>query len=151
MRSKTTNLLLIISLVFNLAVLTVFVYHIIGKPDFMLRHDFPPPRRELFREHLEEIRADHIAYMKAKRDFFVALQKEAPDFEELEKRLETTIEMQLLMEKKLGKRLIEMRRNLSAEEYREFIHKDRFSPRLDFKPGRANRPAKARKQMEEAK
>lgn len=151
MRRKTTNLLLIISLLFNLAVLTVFVFHLFRVPNSMMRAHFPPPRREQFREHLDEIRADHIAYVKAKRDFFAALQVENPDFEELENRLETTIEMQLLMEKKLGKRLIEMRRSLSAEEYREFICKDRFSPRFNFKPGRADRSARPRKQMEEIK
>ncbi|MFO7897023.1 MAG: hypothetical protein R6U84_08830 [Candidatus Cloacimonadales bacterium] len=151
MSSKTTKILLIISLVFNLAVLTVFAYHLLRERDFMSRADFPVPHREQIRESLDEVRADHLAYMRAKRDFFAALQAEDPDFEELEKRLETTIERQLVMEKKLGRRMIEMRRELSAEEYRNFIRNDRFSPRFKSNPGRAHRPTRPKKTLEESK
>lgn len=149
MRSRTTKLLLIVSLVFNLAVLTVFSYHMLNYRNFVTRTDFPPHKRELIRENLAEIRDNHIAYMEAKQDFFAALQVEQPDFSELEEKLETTIAMQLEMEEKLGRRLIEMRRELSAEEYRNFIRNDRFSPRFKSNPGHGNRPGKPRRHMEE--
>lgn len=142
MTRKTTNILLLISLVFNLAVISMFTITFIRmremRPRLRSGEKFPS---EKVRNHLKEMKPIHQDYSEAKQAFFKVLRSDELDLEKAEKMLEITVQKQIVMEQKLGERLIELRKELSAEEFRKLASRQRFEPRP---PGPNERPRKNR-------
>lgn len=127
MTRKTTNILLLISLAFNLAVISMFTVNLFRMREFGARKPFSAKLpHEQVRKHFKEMKPIHQDYIKSKRSFFKVLRSEKLDLEKAEEMLETTIQKQILMEKQLGKRLIELRKELSAEEFRKLASRKRF-------------------------
>jgi len=138
MTRKTTNLLLLISLVFNLAVVSMFTFHF-----FRMREFRPPmPRRgdtphAKIRKQMKEVKPLHQSYIKAKMDFFKELRSDELDLKKAQEKLDITVQKQILMEKKLGEDLVELRQELTAEEFRKLGSRMRFEPKY---PSPENRP-----------
>ena len=145
MTRKTTNILLLISLVFNFAVMIVFISHLVELRNMRIPLPHPPgPRAGLLERHFNDVRPEHRRYMRLKQDFMRTMFEEDFDDQELEKKLDKIIVAQMEMERKLGERLILVRKELSAEEFRRCIRRDRFSPKRDQQNN-------LRKRMEERK
>lgn len=147
MTRQTTSILLIVSLVFNIAVLAVFVLHLVEGRRMM--HQGPPPmpeeRREMMKEHFNEVRPLQKEFQKSRKDFFEELSKEEFNQILVLEKMEISINNQIAMERKLGERVIKMRENLSAEEFRKTIFNNQFAPKFNEKVRQNRRVKETRK------
>ena len=123
---KFLMILLAISLVFNIAFISVFIYRtVVERPHFA-----PPPKPELknypelkesILEKKREIQPLYREFMQSKRDFMECLREPIFDEDKLKEKLDRTVKKQKNMEQELGKRLIELRKDMTPEEARIFF------------------------------
>ncbi len=158
MNKRWLIILLLISFAFNLAIVGSFIYikctfgnrmcppppppHLIqGSPDF--------PKNEIWErlpidDSMHELRKQ---FMESKRDLMIELAKDPIDEKEINSILENSLINQSALERKLGERLLMLRKTMTAaEEAREFFGKraemnhkrpyDRFDKRPDPKQKR---------------
>lgn len=140
MTRKTTNILLLVSLVFNLAVVSMFTYNF-----FRMREFGPPMPREgdipyeKIQRQLKNVKPIHQSYIKAKMDFFKELRSDELNLKKAHEKLDITVQKQILMEKKLGEGLIELRQELTAKEFRKLASRKRFEPKFPSSENRLRR------------
>lgn len=116
MKSKLLLLALIISLAFNAAFFSGYIYNLITirsesekphqhQPRFM----FPPDiRREAAKQRRE--------FIHSRKEFLAEFHKEEFDSEKAEKKLDILLDKQISMERYMGRRMIELRNELGYEE-----------------------------------
>lgn len=127
MSKKTTIIILIISLAFNLAFVGTFLLHrMILRPGInnpmMEKPKLPIHCREDFRKLRKEVDEKHRDYLEARRRFVLSLIEEDLDEDQLLKKLDTAIEKQTLAEKEIGLSFIKLRKKMSPEEAKSFFH-----------------------------
>lgn len=142
MKQRTMNILIFISLAFNIAFVGSYFYHTIrfgGHRGPMMDHPEPPPRfREKFRSVMENIKPERQEFMEASKDFFIYLTGEEFEEAEAEKQLDKMISKQMEMERKIGQGIISIHSEMSKEELKAAKHF--FDNRRDrFKKGRFDR------------
>jgi len=145
MKQRTMNILIIISMAFNIAFVGSFFYHKIRFGRHMgpgMDHPEPPPRfREKFRSVMENIKPERQEFMEASKDFFIYLTGEEFEEAEAEIQLDKMISKQMEMERKIGQGIISIHSEMSEEELKAARHFfDNRSVR--FKKGRFDRPNK---------
>ena len=123
---KFLMILLAISLVFNIAFISVFIYRtVIERPHFA-----PPPKpnlkkypelRERILEKKRQIQPLYREFMQSKRDFMKCLREPTFDENKLKNKLDRTVKEQNKMERELGKKLIELRKDMTPAEARIFF------------------------------
>lgn len=143
MSKKLSNILLLVSLAFNLAVVAAFIYMTVRGPHHHHRTR-PRPDTESYRHRdrdstwadSDSIRALRTTFRETKHEFMTELAKEPINEPALNTILERSLSEQSLLERELGKRLIERRKEMSPEEAEEFFNRRaerlrRFSERID--------------------
>ncbi|MBW6515538.1 MAG: hypothetical protein K0B81_02845 [Candidatus Cloacimonetes bacterium] len=126
MNSKWKDIILFCSLLFNVILAGFILYHVIARP--LPRQITPriPINREHLREKHREINLRRTEFFEYKQRFMEALA--APDFNESEMSilLDELLEKQNEMEHAICTNLIEIRKNMNAEQaerfFREFPH-----------------------------
>jgi hypothetical protein len=125
MQKRSVQILLIVSLAFNLAfigfgTLRYFKVQRFSDPRVRFRHA-PQVIKEHFREHREIIDPirDEIDIIRGQ--FIAELKK--PDFDEdrLQEKLDQYLSKQAELERIMGNNFIEIRKNLTAEQVEEFF------------------------------
>ena len=141
MLKRTLIILFIISMVFNIAFVSTFIYHrIMMRPRFPehLPPEHPQPHPPEFIEKIEEGKKKIIPlrmeFQESKKVFIEALKSDNFNKEELIKILEKTIENQVKMEKELGIRLIELRKEMNPEQAKKFFSRKQFQPLEEQQP-----------------
>lgn len=143
MKQRTMNILIIISMAFNIAFVGSFFYHKIrfgGHPGPMMDHPEPPPRfREKFRSVMENVKPERQEFMEASKDFFIYLTEEEFKEAEAEMQLDKMISKQMEMEKKIGQGIIAIHSEMTDEELkaaRQFFdnRRDNFNKRKFDRP-----------------
>lgn len=131
MSKRSTSILLIISLAFNLAVLGGFIFRQIWRPITPQLKDFQAERAqrriELDRSdpalrpptESEETRELRKAFRQTKEDFMTQLANEPVNEEKLKESLEQSLSQQVELERSLGESLILRRKEMSPEEAQE--------------------------------
>jgi len=118
--------LIIVSLAFNFAFLGGFIYHrwLQRRPPAPLR-EFKDTRRAELREKMSKFFEANKPYMleyhESRRLFIESLSKENMDLEASQRLLETAIERQMDMERRIGEHFIEMRKEMTAQEAEQFF------------------------------
>ena len=125
MSFKTLKILLVISLIFNIAFIGNYLYHRyviypkhIHNNFFMMRGE----RMKHFREMRRRFTRQRLNYLRERREFLRMLQSPEYTSEQLRAKLNETIEKEMKMERKIGEDFIEMRKNMSSEEARRFFN-----------------------------
>ncbi|MDP8204021.1 MAG: hypothetical protein P9L95_05765 [Candidatus Tenebribacter mawsonii] len=129
MSKKTILILLIISLAFNFAFFGTFLMHRVIRPPMLHEQVQGRPRlpkhcRDDFRELRKEMDEKHREYFKARREFILSLMEEDLNEKQLLERLNIAIEKQTTMEKEIGLSFVKLRKSMTAEEAKQFFHKD---------------------------
>ena len=124
MKRKLVFSLLLISLAFNVAFISVFVYHRLVVRRMMPPMGGPPPP-EHFQKHMQHLKPLNEDFHKQKQDFLRFLVSEDFDEDEAIRKLEETNSKQMVMEREMGIKLIEMRMKMTPEEAVKFF-KNRF-------------------------
>lgn len=137
MSKKLLYILLLISLAFNLAFLGSFFYFRATHP--RPPRDFPPPgmpgpegRGRFPFEESDSTRALRGVFMETKQELMQELAKDTIDESSINNIIQRSLQAQATLEANLGKRLIELRKKMSAEEAKEFFS-DRFKRMDDHK------------------
>jgi len=129
MNNKTVSILVIISLIFNLVLLSLFLYYrFVTKPILGNIHPPPhyPPRFENFvAESKNEIEPLRKNFEAEKRKFIQLLAADSIKTGMLIAQLEITLKKQLEMEQILGNKMIEIRQEMTDEEARAFFLRER--------------------------
>lgn len=147
MRQRTINILVFISLAFNLAFVGMFLYHRIhferGRPPFSDRHAAPPFFKDNFRDVMKECEAERREFHQASRKFFIMLTSDDMDDEILRTQLDSVLTSQFKFQQKMGEGMIQTHHKLSPkqlEEAREFLKKRKKGMKKDnFKSERERR------------
>jgi len=134
MKQKTMNILIFISLAFNIAFVGSFFYHTIrfrGHRGAMMEHPAPPRFRAKFKDLMDEVNPERQEFMDASRVFFMMLTSEEFEEEKAFEQLNEMIHKQMEMERKIGKGIISFQSEMSKEELhdaRQFFNnrRDRF-------------------------
>lgn len=146
MSKKLVNILLLVSLAFNLAVVGAFVFMTLRMPP---RHRMMQPgaHREDFRPHRplrngswadsDSIRALRTKFRQTKEEFMTELGKDPIDAAKLELILQRSLIEQSNLERELGRRLIERRKTMTADEAEDFF--ERRAERIRRRSERINR------------
>ena len=129
MKRKVINILLLLSLIFNLAVFSMFAIHFYRmRQEFGQMHcEYQPEMRERFRK----IQPKHREYLKARSDLFDYLRSEDFNVNTAYKKLDLIIRRQMIMERELGKELINLRKEMSLEDFIKITEKNRFHPNYE--------------------
>ncbi len=135
MLKRTLIILFIISMAFNIAFVSTFLYHRVrmrpGFPEHFPPDHQPPPHPE-FMERVEEnkemILPLRMEFQKSREELIAALMSEDFNEDELIKMVEKTLEDQIKMEKELGMRLIELRKQMTPEQAENFFSRRHFQP-----------------------
>jgi hypothetical protein len=136
MSKHWTSILLLVSLAFNLAVLGGFIYMHVHHPPHVAPGDRPPgPHRESgpFHERWKGMESDSIralrdAFMESKKELMQELAKDPLDEQAINRIITRSITAQSTLERELGAKLVEMRKQMSAEEAKECFSR-RFEDR----------------------
>lgn len=130
MSKKLSNILLLVSLAFNLAVVAAFIYLTVRGPNHHHRNRPRPDteshhRRDRDRSWADSdsIRTLRTTFRETKHEFMTELAKEPINEPALNTILERSLSEQSLLERELGKRLIERRKEMSSEEAKEFFNR----------------------------
>ena len=143
MKQKSMNILIIISMAFNIAFVGSFFYHKIkfgGHPGPMMDHPEPPPRfRDKFKNVMEEVRPEQKEFMEASKEFFIMLTSDEFEDKKAIKLMDEMIAKQMEMERKIGKGTISMLSEMNPEELKAARHffdnrRDRFNKRKFDRP-----------------
>ncbi len=146
MTRKTTNILLLMSLIFNLAVFLMFAVHIYKERQFF-RAMSPVYHPEL-RARLRKVQPMHQEYLRARADLFHFLRSEDFNIDTAHKKLDLIIKKQMRMERELGEELINLRQDMSLEDFNKMTQKDRFHPnheRIEKRQRKFKKPNGGRK------
>ena len=124
MSNRTLGILVIISLSFNLAFLSMFFFHLLRGPlPPGIGHDFkiPPRFRDYFIDSREDIKPLRHDFENSRKDFMIALSD--PEFDEnrLLDMLDLAVDRQMIMEKELGIKLIQLRKQMTPNEAEKFF------------------------------
>lgn len=116
MKNRILNLILIISLAFNLAFMGMFIWHRINDPHKKMRKDFQKMRKHMQPE-MEELKLLRDDF-KIERDKFMDFLR-SDDFEETkaDSILGNMLDKQMDMEEKFGQKLIEIRKNGTLPDF----------------------------------
>lgn len=146
-------ILLFISLAFNLAVMSMFIYAtIFHRPPFCppgarppmemarpnhMRHNKDRGKLPFALEDKEEIRELRTEFMQKRKDFMQIIKSENYDEKQALAAMEASLKAQEVLERKLGTSLIELRNKMSAKEadefFEEWMHKFKRRPDFDDK------------------
>lgn len=134
MTNRTLLIILVISLAFNLAFVLSYLYHITFENKTKEQHFRPPvwekpELREYTSRHKEQIISNRREFLEKRRAFLQQLQSEDFDRQSAEAQLDKLIAKQMQMEREMGKRLIEIRTQMSAEEAKTFF----LAPHLRYR------------------
>ena len=152
MQKRNVQILLIVSLAFNLAFIGFGTFRYLrirrySDPRVLFRHA-PQEIKDHFREHREIIDPirDEIELIRAQ--FINELKK--PDFNEehLQEKLDQYLTKQAELERIMGNNFIEIRKKLTAEQVEEFF--SRFPKMKPPKPLRERHPHSFREKHEKA-
>lgn len=144
MKKHLYKYLLIISLLFNLAFISIFVFRSVQMRRF---NPFPPPPKEgKMNPHFKDIfrtdlRKERIENFKLRKDFFELLSVETPDYVKANIVADSLISSQHYIETKVTRNFIESRKKMTKEEAKEFfntlgMHADRSCMRIKEKDHR---------------
>lgn len=126
MKQKTINILVFISLAFNIAFIGSYFYHTClfsGRPRPMMGHPMPPPMfKDKFAKVMQNVRPEQQEFMQASHLFFQMITNPEIGEEEVTLQLEKVIAKQMQMEKKIGSGIISIRQEMTAEELQEAGH-----------------------------
>lgn len=145
MKQRTMNILIIISMAFNIAFVGSFFYHKIkfGRgPGPRMDHPEPPPRfREKFKNTMEDARPEQKEFMDASKEFFKMLTSEEFEEGKATELMSVMIDKQMAMERKIGEGLISMHSEMTPEELktaRNFVNnrRDNFNKRKFDRPNK---------------
>lgn len=143
MKQRSMNILIIISMAFNIAFVGSFFYHKIkfgGPPGPRMDLPEPPPRfREKFKNVMENIKPERKEFMEASKDFFIYLTGDEFEEAEAEVQLDKMISKQMAMEKKIGQGIIAIHSEMTDEELKAARHffdnrRDNFNKRKFDRP-----------------
>lgn len=127
MLGKTLKVLLLISLVFNIAFVSEYLYHrFIKKPPVPPRLEKYPKLKEAIQHHRELIKPKREEFFHIRREFIKYLMQKDFNEEEAKRILDDTLKKQIQLEKMMGKHLIELRKNLDYEKARNFFRRHCF-------------------------
>jgi hypothetical protein len=129
---RTYKILLIISIVFNVAFIGGYIYQRVYRPLVPSSNEMPPHFREHFAKHRADIMSLRQEYMNCRHQFMLELAKPNVTRQQLEKKLEETLEKQKRMEHQVGFSLIKMRMNMSEQQAQNFFenrHRSHRKPR----------------------
>jgi len=131
MKRKIIFSLLLISLAFNVAFISVFVYHrlVVRR---MMTHIGPPPEhcREGFKENMLHLRPLKQNFHKQKEAFLRDLIKKDFVKDEALRKLDETLKQQMFMEREIGERMIKLRSEMTHEEAVKFFKSRAFKQNL---------------------
>lgn len=149
MKRRTTHILLFISLAFNIAFLGGGVYRFSQIRRFKPMHERVNNEKvREFMQHRKDTggRLMH-GFHAAKDDLMKALTKPEINEPELNKLIEIVIEKQNLMEREIGEAMIDLRKELSAEEAEQVFSRFRewMQPPDHFKQDEKGHREKFRK------
>jgi len=128
------NILLVISVLFNLAFMGMFLWHRTHAPMGGNRPEFPRIREKL-QEHQGEMEDLRKGFMDERKSFMDFLKGDDFNEAEADSMLQIMLDKQIEMEEAFGKKLIEMKKN------GEFRHEEFPEPPHE----RRNRPKRSRK------
>jgi len=125
MSKKLLYILLLISLAFNISFLSMFAYHRIvmrkihrmNQPGIPPDHEFQPN----FRKIMEDLKPIQDEFHKIRHDFIIDLSRKEFNEENAKKLLDEAIQKQLEMEREIGIRFINIRKNMSDEKAKRFF------------------------------
>lgn len=145
MSKRSVVIILIISLVFNLAFIGTFLRHRVLMPKDrpgpeMGRPKLPIHVRKDFREIRQKMGDKHKEYFQARREFILSLLEEKPDEEQILKKLDEAIKKQTKVEREIGLSFMELRKKMSSEEARNFFKKDIRQPEKVKKMKQVRKP-----------
>jgi hypothetical protein len=130
MKKQILHFLVVISLVFNLAFIGMFLWHRTHAPIGVGRPEFPHIREKL-QEHHDEMEGLRKGFMDQRKSFMEFLKGD--DFNEAtaDSMLQSMLKKQLEMEEAFGKKLIEMKKNgeFRDERFPEPPHERRNRPK----------------------
>jgi hypothetical protein len=123
------KILLLVSLAFNLAVLGGFIFMHLHHPPHGWPGDRPPePPREFgpFHERWKGMESDSIRtlrdnFMDAKKDLMQELAKDPINEQAVNEIITRSITAQSTLERELAAKLVAMRKQMSADEAKEFF------------------------------
>ncbi|MCD4817260.1 MAG: hypothetical protein K8S23_01040 [Candidatus Cloacimonetes bacterium] len=139
MSKKSLYIIVLISLAFNISFFGMFAYHRFIIRDFHHRNVPRRPHnleaRDKFREIMEDIKPMQMEFHKIRQDFIMYLSSNDFDEETAFKILDGTLHKQIDMEREIGIRFINLRKEMKNEQAGIF-----------FKnlPGPKNRPFRER-------
>lgn len=109
MKREVLHLLLVISLAFNVAFIGMFVWHQINKPERDERPEMRPLREE-FKKESGELKKARNDFMEERKNFWDYLHSEEYTEAGADSLLEEMLQQQILMERMLGNKLIELKK-----------------------------------------
>ncbi|HOD17238.1 MAG TPA: hypothetical protein PKJ14_01145 [Candidatus Cloacimonadota bacterium] len=132
MSKRWMEILLIVSLAFNLAVLGMFIYSTVFH-----KSSCPPPEPQWraenhpFQSHRfdpdsvlqnkEEIRQLRQAFQESRQAFMATLAKSELNLQEAKQAMEKSLQAQEKLERRLGESLIQVRTKMTADEAKRFF------------------------------
>ena len=125
MKKRNFKIVLIISLAFNIAFISLGTFRFMQMRNFMKRehfiHQIPQNLKDRFEHHRDEMGSIKAEIDEIRRDFSLELRKN--DFNEslLREKLNEFLNKQSEMEKYLGQHLIELRSEMTPEQAEKFF------------------------------
>jgi len=112
---------------FNIAFISVFVYHRLVVRQMMCNTPPPPHIPQKLRENfMKNMHPFQQNFHQKKEEFSRNLMRKNFDPEEASKKLNETLEKQMQMERELGENLIKMRTKMTHDEAVEFFKNRSF-------------------------
>ncbi|MDZ4181356.1 MAG: periplasmic heavy metal sensor [Candidatus Cloacimonadaceae bacterium] len=153
MNKRWLVILLLISASFNLAVLGGFLYVHSIRPCPMDRLGPPPgpphgqgggfPPHKMGWKFFDDdsVKALREEFGATKKQLMDEIAKDPLDEERINSIIESSLTAQIKLEREMGRRLIQMRKEMSAEEAREFFTKrgEEMQQRRNYKPYKSRR------------
>jgi len=128
--------ILLISFSFNLAILFSFIYFRVVMPPPPAPRDQrmpPPPPEEMRRPRDKELQALHAKFNQTKITLMEELAKDPINETRINAIIDSTVSVQNQLERRLGLRVLEYRKTLTAQEAKE-----QFQKRAEFLKERSN-------------
>lgn len=125
---KTNQYILIASLVFNIAFISIFIYRSVQFHRFEQNGRMMPPPPPEFKEAFRKAKKDHPEMEKVRLQnfenrmrFFEMLSEDQPDYQQINLIADSLILSQYKIEKNITLKFIEARKNMKTEEAQEFF------------------------------
>ncbi len=125
---KTSQYLLIASLVFNIAFISIFIYRSVQFHRFERNGRMMPPPPPEFKETFKKMKNEHpgmekvrLQNLENRKRFFDMLSEAQPDYQQINLMADSLILSQYKIEKDITLKFIEARKNMKTEEAQEFF------------------------------